>query len=709
MAFVHRFGQATFRQLGVRTLFLAALAGLTGAAVLASGWVGPVVLGRGEPKDAELVWSLLWHSGVGIAVTLVQCGLSIAIGHLLFRRVDLPVSHAFLFGFPASFALVALGSLATLTLPGGGSITALIFAGLLLSLWRDATRVNRWRSVLGAFAAMCLPAAAFGVWLGLLWHGPTATLSGWPAGDEVYYTTLVTTLAFDPWPLRNWGVEGESASAFNLLWPAIGAALSKASNIEPFAFVVAAGGTAFMLCTAIALWAYLASRDFRPSSLGSTVLVLAFVAAGRYPFWIVESPPMIHTAALTVAIWFWVTQARGAPLRAVGATAAALMGALLTKVVSATTLVPLAMGSIAVEARTASRVLRVLLYLSIAIVGATAAWLFIKFAPRLVAVGGLGPEGYVWMFKWGSGFKSSSAYLFRDVGTFILAIAAFTLAPRLTAAAVAIGLVSSLVAPFAMRGAFVSSVLLIGLVAFENPDRLARTRTIVLAGLILCLPAMLFTDPGGPLTGAVWVVCMIAAVRATLSGGADAPSSITAVPWAPVDRLARYTASVSIVAVAVFLLAVAQGRVAIASSWVGGKHKLTPEIRELWHTLPQVAPVDALVFTDQTGPDWGLLGGWNTYAFHGKRQLFISTWVQSSELQVDLEKRAAKLRWNDRVLDGSISPAAVPVRGQYDSFYAVVKRGRVPALAGWVVVREVRQFDILRWEGRPAVAPGSRS
>jgi hypothetical protein len=704
------FGPTLFsatRRIAARALFAAALAGLVGAVVVASGWIGRVALGPDEPKDAALVWSLLWHAGVGMLVTFVQCGLSIAVGRLLFRRQDLPASHALLYGFPASLALLALGSLATLTVPAGGMVTIAIFALLFLSLRRDAVKVTRWGPLVKRLAALSLPAAAFGIWLGLLWHGPTATLPGWPAGDQVFYTTLVTTLAFDPWPLRNWGSEGEAFSGFNLLWPAIGAALSKGIQIEPFAFVVTAGATAFMLCTAIVVRAYILASASRAGALGVAVLGLGLVVAGRYPFWVVESPPMIHAVALTIAIWFWVTQARGAPLRVVGATAAAVIGTALTKVVGAATLVPLTMGAIVPELRSAPPAVRILVLVTGAILAAAATWLLVTFAPRLLAVGSVGLEGYVWMVKWGTGFRDAEAYVLRDIGTGLLTIAAFILAPWWTALPIAFGLLIGLIVPFTMFAARISAVVLIVLVAFENPDRLGRARLVVVPGLALCLPAMFLADPGGWLTGVVWVVCMVAAVRAAFGGVAASPPVASAYATDAGD-LTRYTPAVLAVAMALFLIAVARGQVGLASNWAAGKHKLTPEVRELWHAVPEVVPRDALVFTDQTGSDWGLLGGWNTYAFHGKRQLFISTWVQSGELQADPEKRAAKLRWNDQVLDGSAPPTAVPLRGKYGTFYAAVDRRRVPVLVGWAVVREVGPFAILRWEGKPAVAPESR-
>jgi hypothetical protein len=692
-----------------RVGLVAALVSFSVSALVASGFLGRAALGQDEPKDAALVLSLLTHASIGIAVTLVQCAISAGVGRFLFRRPDMPLAQAMLLGFPASLVLLALGALITLKVPGGSLLSLLVLAFLLLPLRKDSASLIRMRPALTGLAAVVMSAAAFGIWMGLLWHGPTATLPGWPAGDLVFYSSLVSTLAAEPFPLRNWGNEGESSAPFNLLWPAIGAALSRVFDIEPFAFVITAGATAFLLCTAIILWAYVVATRSRPGVRRGGMLALGVLAAGRYPFWIVESPPMIHTVALTIAIWFWVTNARGAPSRAVGATAMALVGATLTKIGSAVTLVPLTLGPLASELKNLSSAARIAVAALGTTVVAYAAWLLATFAPRLLAVGGIGPEAYVWMFKWESSLAITAPYLLRDIGAVFLTLAAFFLAPWWTAIPIAGGvLLGGLIVPFTMRAAFVSAVVLITLVAFEASYRVARIRWLIILGLILCVPAMLLTDPGGLLTGFVWTACVGVIVHVAVGGEVGSPSGASGYPTQAAG-VARYTTVVWAAAMAAFLIAVGRGQIGTASNWLGGTQKLAPDVYAVWHAVPEVVPRDALVFTDQTGTSWGLLEGWNTYALHSKRQLFISTWVQSGELQADEQKRLAKLHWNDRVLDGSLPPTAVPLSRQYTSFYAVVNGTRAPRLTGWLTMRVVGPYAILRWDGPPAAAQGTGS
>ncbi len=689
-------------------MFVIAMVSVVAAVMVATGMLGRVALGPDEPKDAALVISLVRHAAIGMALALVQCAIGITLGRLLFRRPDLPLAQALLLGLPASLAFLALAAVAALAVPFGGWLATGCAVLLLIPLRAELASRGRLLARAKQVVAISLPAAPFGIWLGLLWHGPTATLSGWPSGDQVYYTSLVTTLATDPWPLRNWGNEGETAAAFNLLWPALGAALSKAIAIEPFAFIVTAGGTAFMAGTTIALRAYVVATGAKAPPLSAIALVLGMLVAGRYPFWIVESPPMIHAIALSVAIGFWVSQSRSAPSMAVGATTAALIGALVTKVTTAVTLVPFAMSAVVPELRNLARINRMITFIVGAVAVAAAGWMLWRYAPRLYAVGGIGPESYVFAVAWGNGWASATSYVLRDLGTALLAAAVFLLLPWWSAAPIALGLLGGLLIPFTLRAASVASIVLIALVAFDSPRRMSRAVAIIVAGLMLCLPAMLETDPAGWQTGVVWMGCVLAAAWFVLGFGSA--SSCTAAEAASVARgirLNSYATAAFAVAFFVFLLAVARGKVGMASNWREDKDPLTPEIRALWRAVPEVVPRDALVFTDQTGPGSGLHEGWNTYAFHGRRQLFISTWIQSGELQADASARAAKLRWNERVLDGSLEPARVPLSGTYASYFAVVDRSRVPALAHWTVVRDVGRFAILRWDER--ATPEARS
>src|SRR5260370_7609869 len=169
-------------------------------------------------------------------------------------------------------------------------------------------------------------AIAFGIWLGLLWHGPTETLSGSPSGDLTFYAGTIWSLAAHPYPLIDLGYEnGAGRGYFNSLFPALGAALLHLPGFDPFLFLLASGGTSYVLLSTAMLHFYLSDRA--PQTTGSfpvIVLVLSFVVAARYPYWVVESIPVVFVPALTIAVW-WMAE-RGQ--RAVGWTVAAMVAGL---------------------------------------------------------------------------------------------------------------------------------------------------------------------------------------------------------------------------------------------------------------------------------------------------------------------------------------------------------------------------------------------
>jgi hypothetical protein len=144
---------------------------------------------------------------------------------------------------------------------------------------------------------------------------------------------------------------------------------------------------------------------------------------------------------------------------------------------------------------------------------------------------------------------------------------------------------------------------------------------------------------------------------------------------------------------ALALTASFRGTFVMSSGWGDG---LTPQVRDIWAAVRQRVPPDALVFTDQTGRNRNLLGGWNTYAFHGQRQVFLSTWFQSHQLQANPDLREARLRTNDDVLAGRLNPTTVQTRVPYGSFFAVVAAGRQLS-PRWRMIYANRDYALYRW------------
>lgn len=90
-----------------------------------------------------------------------------------------------------------------------------------------------------------------------------------------------------------------------------------------------------------------------------------------------------------------------------------------------------------------------------------------------------------------------------------------------------------------------------------------------------------------------------------------------------------------------------------------------------------------------------MLGGWNTYAVSGQRQIYLSSYYTSLELRTDKEKLQAKLDLNARVLSGALKPSEVPTRYRYNSAFAVVSGSRATS-ASWTRIYDNGSYAIFQ-------------
>ncbi|OIQ71591.1 hypothetical protein GALL_467910 [mine drainage metagenome] len=122
---------------------------------------------------------------------------------------------------------------------------------------------------------------------------------------------------------------------------------------------------------------------------------------------------------------------------------------------------------------------------------------------------------------------------------------------------------------------------------------------------------------------------------------------------------------------------------------------MPPELKDIWSAVRRLTPDHALIFADQVDETIKVLGGWNTYAFSGQRQIYLSSYYTVFELRNDRTKLRQILSINDAVLRGSKSPTDVPTRSHYDQMFAVVSVSRaVPS--GWTKIYSNRNYAIFQ-------------
>jgi hypothetical protein len=661
---------------------VAIVAALVLAALAAAGVFGRINESAGSPKDTALVVATLMHALFGCVILIAQWIAGAGIARLVLGARRAAPANVLLLGFALSLPIAAILAVVSLSHHYGFGLATVIWLVCCLPL-------RNWRPAAGKLAAVIrvgiavLPfAIGFGCWMGLHWHGPTETLAGSPSGDLVYYSTAIVSLSTQLYPYLNLGYEQAPLNLyFNLLFPLLGAALSRGVTFDPFLFIAAGGGASFVLSLGLTLHLYIRGTGILTRGahavLSSLVLALAIVVAIRYPYWIIESIPMIHAVPLTLAVVYWARKndARARLL----AFVLAVVGSALSKVVGAAVLAPFVAATAVPDFFRMSYRIRVAAILAAVAAAVYGAVLLYRMGPLNFAVAPLGPLSVAMIRHYHADFWTVLPFAMRDVSAVLMAAAAFVLADWLVAGAIAFGLLLFLTNPFLFQFDFVCAVIILGLIACDHPDRLWKFRKLVLAALLLAVPAALRTDPAGNSSGLVWLVCI---------GG----TIWIAHPW---QRPLAWPGTGRAAAAAALLLclglvAVGRGYLIVTSGWEPGV--LTPQVRQIWLAVKQRTPPDALIFTDQTGIEPTLLGGWNTYAFIGARQIFVSNLYINAATRNDRALALDVLRENDAVLNGK-SPAHLVLRGRYSGYFAVVSRARLVPVQ-WVKLFENEQYAL---------------
>lgn len=634
------------------------------AALSAFGLLGTIIVAKdGAAKDGALVLDALRHALLGCVTSIGTWAAGAGIARLVLRDRHNSLAEILIPAFPAGIVLLAALVVIALTAPWGRSIALSLWLICLfpLSSWRPpALQIT---AALKAALTTIPFAVAFGIWLALLWHGPTDTLPGSPTGDLTFYAGSSWSLASQPYPNFDLGyANGQIRGYFNNLYPALGAALLYLPTFDPFLFLLAGGGTSYVVLSVSMLHLYVAdraSRSRRPSDL--LLLILSFVVAARYPYWVAESIPMVFVTGLTISVWWMAEQGRGAYGWTTAAMLAGLTGSLLSKVVTAAVLVPL--GSIGVWSRFpglpyAAR----LAVLGIGcLFGIYSAAMLLHYMPMFLDTANIGPES----------FRTPRWYFVcRDIGAILMVFLAWMIADAPVALALSFGITTFLAFSWVFQVNFVCVSIVLGLMLIGRPSSSIFTRAMALAAFTLSLPALILGDQASASSGVIWIVCIGGATGAALLSASEAATGKSVLTF-------RKSASVALTTLAVTalgLVGVARGSIIADSGWhLTQIAPLTPALKQIWSAVRERTPKDALIFTDQVGETESILGGWNTYVYAGQRQVYLSSYYTSAELRSNQQKLGEILATNKAVLEANRSPRDVPTRRDHGSFYAVIE------------------------------------
>ncbi len=666
------------RARGLRLLYATASISVIVSGLAAFGAFGPLTLvSPAASKGEAFVLALVTHACLGVAVSIGMWAAAAGLTLLILRKRDVPLSLILLPAFPLCLVLFAIFSAIALLLPNGRIVMGLLWLLCLLPLIRWRPRRAELARLATVFLGILPFAMLFGFWLGLLWHGPTETLTGYPSGDLVFYATNMLSLATKPYPFTDLANANSAPYGyFNMLYSAFGAVLTELEGFDPFLYLLAGGGTAFILYTGLSLYLYVVDLAKPPDPYGVAVLLFAFVAALRYPYWVAESTPIIYLPALVIAVWWMAERGRTCPAWAAVAVGAALTGTALTKVVTAAILVPAAAASAYRRLRSLPIAPRTLIWAGVLAFSLYAFAMLVNFMPTFLSRADVGPAGYLYPTWW---------FIARDASALALIVISFLAFDFGIALALSIGFASALAYAFLFDGNFSCAVLLLGVISLTNLP--ARFRWPIIIALAFALPAVFISNNGDSMNGVIWTCCVGGMVFVALAVAHPAFGM-------RIIRQVSLWAGAAAAVAALGLIGAANGYIIANSGWNAGQPALTPEVRDIWMAVRRFTKPEALIFTDQVNDQQMLLGGWNQYSVTGQRHIYFSNFM-NSELRTDRAKLKSVLAINESVLRGERNPAEVSTRDRYQDFYAVVSGSR-PVPSGWDVVYQNQRYNLLR-------------
>jgi hypothetical protein len=198
----------------------------------------------------------------------------------------------------------------------------------------------------------------------------------------------------------NLGNEGEASITcyFNMLLSGVGAALLHPLRLDDFLFITASVGTMGILGIGLAVHAYMTQApSIKVNSVTALALLLALISAGRYPIWLVESPPVVHVVPLSIAVWFWTKRSDTDPRAIIIALGTAVIGSVLSKVVSLVTLGATALAGVLPKTRNVASVTKIVVGILVGLSCIYALWMMEERLSLWLSVSSVRPESLEWL------------------------------------------------------------------------------------------------------------------------------------------------------------------------------------------------------------------------------------------------------------------------------------------------------------------------
>jgi hypothetical protein len=288
----------------------------------------------------------------------------------------------------------------------------------------------------------------------------------------------------------------------------------------------------------------------------------------------------------------------------------------------------------------------------------------------------LGPDflGYLSRTQaWTAKTLAAGALLaIREAGLVLMGVALSRHASFSIKVAVWSGIACWWLSAFSFHIAGVCAMLVAACSLMDNPQWFARTPKTLLLAAFLLVPAQL-VDPAGPMAGAAWFLSVGGMVWLVLTeaGLCRADGNYERILFPSMGSL-----GISILAITGAILIgsgiISFGRVSACIP----TNKITPEFRDIWLSVRNFTPKNALIFTDRDGNDPLLSSCFSCYPAVAGRQIYVATLYGGSNRK-NTKRLQQLIRENRLVMEGMIYPAELPEASGYKTYYSVVATGRV--------------------------------
>ncbi len=499
-------------------------------------------------------------------------------------------------------------------------------------------------------------AAALSVTLGVLLHGPSATLDSRAFGDLFYYINKVVSASGSLVPLHDLLAEGQRIIYVEGAPSFVGAALSWLPWFDPVLFNVVT--LPCFLFVSLVVGARLIA-DGRELDGGLLVATIA-LSSMAYVTFLTESPPMAFALPLAFAAYrVWADRLSTATLAAI----VSLVGVdlLLTKVVGLIPFGIVLLGVLLSRHPLTSGSSRARTITAVVVAGAGVVAIVVLFATA-DWYAGLARREFFPREAW-DGLRGQldgiSTGELAPAATIVGQVALLAWLLRHRSYALAIALSASVAASWFVRGivfegALGPLALLIALAAWER--RIPRDLLFTVA-VVAILGSIWLREVYGVRTGTLLLLLGLAALF-------------------PAFERTRRALRLSVAAGAV----TAAGVVALAATPLELSTldpTLTRDDYTIWQRVNETTPPDALVFTSLTGPRITMDEGWNNYPSIAGRQLYIAGWYDGKLTAHPIE-RNRRLALNRDVLSGARRPSTLDLSRSYDGYYAVLRASETP-------------------------------